>query len=192
MSNGPFFHALLTAPLRKLGFAGRWVRVTLHWDRLVLHGEGRAPIEFSIASIVALHASVVTGRASRHTIWLTLEGQAERFALTTPPVEREREGYERVVEGLAASLLRRGLPVFTGHGWLGAAFGLGGLGLVALIYTALSLVLAIHESDAWPHRLVGLAVILAAIALLWRPLMRETPQRAQRLEDLSRAFLWRR
>jgi hypothetical protein len=187
----PVFHAWPAASLSRAGFNGPWVRVALEGDALVLSGEGAAPLRLPLSGIVGLRASVVSGRQVRHMLRLTLAEATAPFVIASPPPMSDREGYERVVLGLAASLFARGLPVATGHGWFGVVFGLGSLGLLAVAFVAFSIVLAVEEGEAWWHPLPGFAVILAVMALLRRTLLREAPRRALTPDDLARAFAWR-
>lgn len=192
MAGGPFFHAWSVGSLRKLGFTGPWIRVTLEAYGLVLLGIEGVTRRIPLDDVAAMAASVVSGRRVWHAIWLTLRDQPRRLEITTPPGMEERDGYEAVVRGLATALMTRGVPVTTGHGWFGAVFGLGGLVLVALGLVAFSVVLAVEEGSSWWHPLPALAFILAMIALLWRTLTRETPRPARSDADLARAFAWRR
>lgn len=192
MTGGPAFHAWSVGSLRRLGFAGPWVRVTLEADGLVLLGDGGVTRRMPLEDIAAFAASVVSGPRVWHAIRLSLRGQPRRLEITTPPAIEERAGYEAVVRRLAAELKARGVPVTTGHGWFGAVFGLGALGLVALGLVVLSVVLAVEEDGSWWHPLPGLGVILAVIAALWRTLTREIPRPVRSEADLARAFAWRR
>lgn len=192
MSNGPVFHAWSVGSLRRLGFTGPWIRVSLEPDALLLLGDGGVTRRIPLSDITAMAASVVSGRRVWHAIWLTLRDAPRKLEITTPPSLEEREGYEAVVRGLASALMARGVPVTTGHGWFGAVFGLGALGLVAAGLVVFSLVLAVEEPGSWWHPLPALAFILAMIALLWRTLTRETPRPARKAGELSRAFAWRR
>ncbi|WP_144184387.1 hypothetical protein [Elioraea rosea] len=192
MPGGPLFHAWSVGSLRRLGFTGPWIRVSLEPDALVLLGEGGVMRRIALTDITAMAASVVSGRHVWHAIWLTLGGAPGRLEITTPPSLEERVGYEAVVRGLAEALMARGVPVTTGHGWFGAVFGLGALGLVAAGLVVFSIVLAVEEDGSWWHPLPALAFILTMIALLWRTLTRETPRPARSAADLSRAFAWRR
>jgi hypothetical protein len=191
MPGGPAFHAWHTASPGRAGFTGPWVRVNLEDDALVLSGEGSPTLRIPLAHIVGLRASVVNGKTVRHSLRLALADEARPFEIVTPPPMAEREGYEQVVFGLAASLFARGLPVATGHGWFGAVFGLGSLGAIGVALVVFSIVLAVEEGESWWHPLPGFAVIVAVMALLWRTLLREAPRRALTPDDLARAFAWR-
>lgn len=191
MPGSPTFHAWNTASPKRAGFTGPWVHVELPDDALVLSGDGAPTLRIPLTRIVGLRASVVNGKSVRHSLRLTLADEARPFDIVTLPPPAEREGYEQVVLGLAASLFARGLPVATGHGWFGAVFGLGSLGVFGVALVVFSIVLAVEEGESWWHPLPGFAIIVAVMALLWRTLLREAPRRAMTPDDLARAFAWR-
>jgi hypothetical protein len=160
-------------------------------DALVLTGEDAAERRIPLAHVVGLRASVVNGKTVWHSLRLTLADAQRPFDIFNQPPLAEREGYAAVVRGLAASLFARGLPVATGHGWFGAVFGLGSLGLIGVALVLFSIALATEQGEAWWHPLSGLAVVVVVMAVLWRTLTRESPRRALTPQDLARAFKWR-